>query len=243
MPLAAICCHLAKSFPKVVLRLNNPAQRKYFVSSGFYSALEEIVDFEPTISKTKLGDFEDRRGSKALQIELTRIADEQDLPQLLNKLVAILRFRMGLAKEHAFDTAAAVSELCQNTFDHNPEPCGLVALQVFDPPSGRFVEVSISDYGRGIAATLRDNPANPTFSTDLGAIQTALMLGTSQYQQETRGTGLYHLLKIARKGRGTVQLCSGTGSRRYRTDKNHEYTFTGDFIPGTHVTLSLNARK
>jgi len=243
VPLAALCSSLAKNHPRIIIKLAHPHQRNYFVSSGFYSVLEDIVVFEPEIPKARLGDFEDRRGGNPLMIEITRIGDEKDLPQLLNKLVSILRFRMSLGKEHAFDTAIAVSELCQNTFDHNPEACGLIGLQVFNASNGRFVEVSISDYGRGIAATLRENSDNPSFLTDMEAIETAVLLGTSQYRDVTRGTGLYHLLKIAKKGDGTVQLCSGTATKRFRTDlgKVHGFVETNS-LSGTHITLSLKAR-
>lgn len=244
VPLAALCCSLAKSHPRIVIKLTHPHQRNYFVSSGFYSVLEDIVVFDPGISKSRLGDFEDRRGANSLMIEIARIGDEKDLPKLLNKFVSILRFRMSLEKEHAYDTAIAVSELCQNTFDHNPEACGLIGLQVFNASNGRFVEVSISDYGRGLAATLSENSDNPSFSTDLEAIETAVLLGTSQYRDVTRGTGLYHLLKIAEKAYGTVQLCSGTATKRFRTDLGKVHNFTDDnSLPGTHITLSLKSRR
>lgn len=226
-----------------MIKLTHPHQRQYFVSSGFYSVLEDIVAFEPQIPKARLGDFDERRGSNPLMIEITRIGDEKDLPQLLNKLVLILQFRMRLEKKHAFDTAIAISELCQNTFDHNPEACGLIGLQVFNASSGRFVEVSISDYGRGIAATLRENPENLSCSTDVEAIETAVVLGTSQYKEVTRGTGLYHLMKIADRGAGTVQICSGTATKRFRMDLGKAYTFTDTYsLPGTHITLSLKGR-
>lgn len=243
VPLAALCCALAKSHPCIVIKLAHPNQRNYFVSSGFYSVLEDIVFFEPAISKARLGDFEERRGATPLMIEITRIGDEKDLPQLLNKLVSILRFRMSLGKEHAYDTAIAVSELCQNTFEHNPEACGLIGLQVFSASTGRFVEVSISDYGRGIATTLSENSENPSFSTDLEAIETAVLLGTSQYKDVTRGTGLYHLLRVAEKGDGTVQICSGTATKRFRMDLGRAYDFVDPTsLPGTHITLSLKSR-
>ena len=74
----------------------------------------------------------------------------------------------------------------------------------------RSVEIGVADYWRdGLAATLARNPKNRRIVSDLDTNQHATKLGTSEYDDPTRGTGLYHLLEIASKHGGSVQIRSG----------------------------------
>src|SRR6185503_9760628 len=129
-------------------------------------------------------------------VEVTRIDSGGAVPPLLDQIVWVLRYRLKYRKHDAFDVTTAVSELCQNTFDHNSGTPGFVAMQVYGKESKRFLEVGVSDLGAGLAETLRRNPKNGLIRSDLGAIKLATKLGTSEHDDPTRGTGLFHLLEI-----------------------------------------------
>jgi hypothetical protein len=177
-------------------------------------------------------------------IEVTKIERGRDLPELLNDIVMVLRGKLKYKKRDAFDVATVISEVGQNTFDHNKQTCGFIAMQVYEPRPGRsFLEIGIGDYGDGIAKTLRRNPNNPANSTDLEAIQIATRLGVSAHNDPTRGTGLYHLLEIAYKHEGMVQIRSGSGKVRYRMDKRVGFPFSVAYVPGVQIALQLNRKK
>lgn len=100
----------------------------------------------------------------------------------------------------------------------------------------------MSDYGVGLAATLRRNPKNGAVGSDLVAIQLATKLGTSEHDDPTRGTGLYHLLEITYKHAGAIQVKSGNAKVYYRMDRRQGYAFTVPAVPGVHVALSLPSK-
>lgn len=99
----------------------------------------------------------------------------------------------------------------------------------------------MSDYGPGLAVTLRRNAMHAGVVSDSQAIRVATKRGTSGISDDpTRGTGLYHLLEIARKHAGTVDLRSGTARSRWRMDRDEQaYSFTVPRLCGVHVAISL----
>jgi hypothetical protein len=175
-----------------------------------------------------------------LLIELTRIETETALPELLTKVVAVLQERLQYHKYDAFDVATAVSEVCQNIFDHNEGAYGFLAMQVYG--RGQFLEIAIGDCGCGLLTTLSRNSRHSAIRTDLAAIRLATQAGTSEYEDATRGTGLYHLLEIAYKHRGAVQIRSGSAKMRYRMDKRRGWEFRVSQMPGVQISLTLPSK-
>jgi anti-sigma regulatory factor (Ser/Thr protein kinase) len=165
-----------------------------------------------------------------------------ELSDLLDRTVGTLRFRLKYRKYDAFDVATAVSEIAQNSFDHNSATYGLIAMQVYGRGSKRFLEIGVADYGEGILTTLKRNPKHNLLNSDLEAIREASKLGVSEHDDPTRGTGLYHLLEIAFKHGGSVQIRSGGGKVRYRMDKRMGWTFAVPAVPGVQVALTLPSK-
>jgi anti-sigma regulatory factor (Ser/Thr protein kinase) len=121
-------------------------------------------------------------------IEVTRLANGKALPELLDRVVWVLRNRLKYRKNDSFDIATVISELCQNTFDHNSDACGFVAMQVYGRGSNRFLEIAVSDHGLGLADSLRRNPKNGPIDSDQAAIRLATEIGVSEHDDPTRGT-------------------------------------------------------
>lgn len=241
--LAALCHALAKQGPKPTILLGNGEVDSYLLRSQFVEAVKSVARFDPEIGTLRSKMYERLRGTNPLLIEVTRIQAGEELPDLLDRVVNVLKLRLKYEKDHAFDIATAVSEVAQNTFDHNSDTCGFIAMQVYGSGSEQFLEIGIGDYGEGLATTLRRNSRHAGIQTDIQAIDVATDLGTSEHEDPTRGTGLYHLLRIAYDHMGAVQIWSGAGKVRYRMDKRKGWAFTVPTIPGVHVALSLPSKR
>ncbi len=112
-------------------------------------------------------------------------------------------------------------------------------MQVYQRGPKCFLEIAVADYGEGLATTLRRNPDNPPIISDKEAIRQATQLGISEFSDRTRGTGLYHLLEIAYKHSGSVQIRSGSAKVRFRMDKQRGWDFSVTSMPGVQIALTL----
>jgi len=237
--LAAACQTMQRSGLRTRLLVDDAAVRSYLVRSGFAHAVEGIAEIEPPVDLRNGFLFEVQRGGSPMLIEVTRIDSGAALPALLNKIVWVLRYKLKYRKNDAFDVATAVSEICQNTFDHNTGTIGFLAMQVYGKGIGRFLEISVSDHGSGLASTLQRNPKNGRMASDMAAIKLATTLGSSEHDDLTRGTGLFHLLEITYKHEGAIQIRSGDAKVRYRMDKRQGWGFAVPHAPGVQIAMNL----
>lgn len=242
--LAAASYGLAAQGSLPMIQVEHPNVRSYLVRSGFVGAVAEAATFDPPFDDSVLHQFDHLHGSNPLLLEVTKIDSGASLPPLLDRIVSLLRTKLQYRKPDAYDMATVISEVAQNTFDHNTKTCGFLALQTYKPKKGRrFVEIGIADFGAGLRATLQRNPsAASRMRVDLDAIGIATQLGVSQHQDATRGTGLHHLLRIASCHGGSVHIRSGTGKIAYRGDRGHRYRFTVPMMPGVQVVISVPTR-
>lgn len=224
-----------------ITRIGEPI-RSYLMRSGFVSVVMPVTEFDPPFPPHLPNIFERMRGSNPLLIEVTKLESGQELPQLLNQIVGVLNRRFKYPQYDAFDAAIAVSEIAQNTFDHNCGACGFLAMQVYGTGRDRFLEIGVSDFGDGVAATLLRNPKVGSIPSDAHAIRLATQLGTSAIDDPTRGTGLHHLLEIAFKHEGSVQIWSGRAKLRFRMDRKKGWEFAVPNLPGVHVTMTLRSK-
>ena len=242
--LAAASYGLSARGTAATIRVEDPSVRTYLVRSGFVSAVSGAARFDPDFDDFLLHQFDHLHGSNPLLLEVTKIESGASLPPLLDRIVALLRQKLHYRKPDAYDMATVISEVAQNTFDHNAQTCGFLALQTYKPKRGpRFVEIGIADFGEGLRTTLQRNPRlAPRIHGDRDAIAIATQLGASQHNDATRGTGLHHLLRIAARHRGSVHIRSGTGKITYRGDRGQRYGFTVPPMPGVQVVISVPTR-
>ena len=239
--LAALCYALEHRGRRPLIRIEDAAVRSYLQRAGFTTAVAGVASFDPPLaghSRLTL-----LRGTNPLLVEVTRIECGTDLPRILDQIVDVLRRRLKYGKHDAFDVAVAISEISQNTFDHNSNTCGLLAMQVFGRGRKQFLEIGVADYGEGLATTLARNSKNGAIPSDIHAIRLATQLHTSEHDDPTRGTGLYHLLEIAFAHQGAVQIRSGSGKVRYRMDQRRGWEFPVMRVPGVQIALALQSKK
>lgn len=237
--LAAASDALAQRGDRPAILMDDPSVRTYVARAGFVSAVEDIAEILPPLPGYL---FDHRRGTNPMLLEVTRIESGAALPDLLDQIIWVLRHRLKYRKFDAYDVVTGISEIAQNTFDHNTGACGFVSMQVYGGRNGRFLEIGIADSGCGLAETLRRNPKNGNIWSDADAIRQSVLLGTSEHDDPTRGTGLHHLLDITYKHGGSVQIRSGSAKVRYRMDKKQGWLFNVTTMPGVQIALTLPAK-
>ena len=239
--LSAICHALHGTGYRVTIKVPESDVRRYLMRLGFMTAVREVVTFDPEVPKARSLMFDALRGTNPVLVEVTKIENGAALPDLLDQLVQVLRSRLRYKKNDAFDIVTAVSEICQNTFDHNAGTFGFICMQMYQKEAERFIEIAVADHGVGLKETLQQNPKNPPIRSDLEAITMATRLGTSQFDDPTRGTGLHHLLEIAFKHQATLEIRSGSSKMRFRMDKKQGWKFPCQ--PAAGVIASLNVHR
>ena len=152
--LAAACYSLGSDGRHTTIVIDDDDVRTYLLRSGFVQVVQTVVRFQPRMSGLLTLTYDYLKGSNPLLIEVTKVQSGAELPELLDRIVHVLRHRLSYKKNDAFDVAIAVSEICQNTFDHNIHTCGFFAMQVYQSGSNRFLEIGVADYGDGLATTL-----------------------------------------------------------------------------------------
>jgi hypothetical protein len=230
----------------VIFLGNNFDLYTYLSRAGFITVVRPVARIEsPFLDSISLG-YEDKRGLTESLIELTRLTSSTELFNLLDSLVSeriisVLRRRLGYQKYDSYDVATAISEVCQNTFEHNSETYSFIAMQVYG--DNKFLEIGVADYGDGIAKSLKRNSSYSAILSDVEAINLATKPRVSEYEDPTRGTGLYHLLEIAYKHNGTVQVRSGSGAARYRMDRREALGISVPWMPGVQISLMLGRKS
>src|SRR5262249_7423998 len=85
---------------------------------------------------------------------LVRIAHEHSHHWLQARLVPWLASRLGLTEASLYDFKTCISELFNNIQDHSRFDIGSIFVQHF--PSDHAVAISLSDFGIGIPAKVRE---------------------------------------------------------------------------------------
>jgi hypothetical protein len=241
--LAAACYSLAEGSCRPSIVVIDESVRGYLLRAGFVKCVAPVTEFVPDFPPAAVELSSYYFGSNRMLIEVTQIRAGGDLPNLLDRVLHVLRHRLKYPKYDAFDITTAVSEISQNTFDHNGGSCGFLAMQVYGTAPSRFLEIGVSDSGAGLRSTLLRNPRHANVGTDLEAIRLAIQPGVSEHDDPTRGTGLYHLLQNAYDRGGTVQICSGTAKVRFRGDRKQGWAFSVPPMPGVHIAVTLPAQS
>jgi hypothetical protein len=165
--LASACYALRQDGRHPVIMIDNESVRSYLMRCSFFKVVQPVAKIEPQAAMAISSLYDHLRHSNPMLIEVTKIEAGAELPNLLDQIAWVLRHRLKYRKYDAFDVTTAVSEVCQNTFDHNSQTCGFIAMQVYGQDANRFLEIGMTDYGDGLTATLGRNPKNPQISSDL----------------------------------------------------------------------------
>ena len=240
--LIVACRSLGDAGRKPVILLGDRNVAEYLARAGFVRSVQKVAQFEPPFAHDYLKQMRRRYGTSLYLVEATRIKPGIYLEGLLNQVVDVLMTSLLYRPRDAYDVASGVSEICQNSLDHNSQTCGFLAMQSYGEGKSRFLEVAVADYGVGLATSLARNRRNASFTSDLDAIRSALTVGVSGCDEPTRGQGLPHLVSIVRKHAGSIRIRSGSAVLGYRMDRSsgaRETALSVSSMCGVQISFTL----
>jgi hypothetical protein len=176
--LASACYALRQAEHDPVFRADDAAVHKYLWRCAFFAVVHPVARIEPPVPIAIAPPGEPERRASPLLLDVTRLETSADLSPLLDQILQVLQQRLPHRTDDACDVTA-VSELCQNIFDHNAQTSGFIATQVMGCRGHRHLEMGVADYGAGLAATLQRNPQHAPLASDLDAIHLVVQRGTS----------------------------------------------------------------
>ncbi len=133
----------------------------------------------------------------------------------------------------------ALSEVCQNIIEHS-ENTGFVGIQKyhFQRRDKNVVKIAVMDLGIGFKKSLSERVS---ITSDLDAIEKALLYGVSRYKDEGRGHGLAAVRRFIKKWNGKISIRSGTAKFSIIPDwafgKKREKNLTP--FPGAQINIML----
>lgn len=169
---------------------------------------------------------------------LQRIAHAQSHDWLRNQLMPWLAGRLSVNTASLGPFQNCLAELFNNIQDHTVFDIGTIFAQHF--PRENRVYVTLSDFGGGIPATVRQ--AEPQLS-DYQAIVRATAYGFStKPTPRNQGIGLDYLLgEVVNRNGGSVTFCSGNSIVRFEKDTagriSNQELWSNGFSPGTTIDI------
>lgn len=240
--LAALCHYLIASSRRPTILVRDIRVRSYLTRAGFVSAVESVADFEPPMLDFGSEWPPTQRGHSRTLLQLTHLHTIEQLTGVLDRVWQTLQDCLRFPPGEARDLVKVVSELGQNTVEHAGSCGGFIAMQVYNAAGRQFLELGVADSGPGLSCSLRQNAKYRGVADDCDAVDMATTLGISRFDDATRGTGLYHLLRLAEKHRARVRIRTGRVAACYRMDLPRRRKVPVAWAPGVLVTLGLTQR-
>lgn len=160
------------------------------------------------------------------------------------------QFRMalrgsGMEKDFASALAGALHEMASNAVEHSASPAPPVAC--FEVGRGSW-SFAVVDIGRGVLASLKDNPAYGSILSETEALTLALRPGVSRFADSGRGMGFASVFKALVDHQAALRFRSGGAAARWegRSLTNHSIEASALSLPkgGFRVRIQgpLNSR-
>ncbi len=245
--LAFLCGDLCDSGGcRVSLQLGEGDGCGFLARAGFFDILPSVVVELCDLPPARLSYMRLFYGSNRALLEFTRLDSYQTVREVLNRVKHTLQRQLKYSHDDARRLTMMLSEVCHNVLDHHDDPRGadgVVAMQVHGKGTDRFVQVVVGDRGRGIRGTLSRHRDHADLMSDVEAIGRSVEPGTSEYDDPTHGTGLYHLLRLARLHGGTVHIRSGSGKLYSRAGHAEAMLLTVPTLGGTQFSLAFPAKS
>ena len=173
--------------------------------------------------------------------EVVQVQTEREGDEVVREVMAILD-RNVEGVSGIYDAAYhAFLEIVNNVFHHAHSPThAILCAQSY--PWLRRVELSVVDSGRGIPASLGDNPElEARFTTAAEAIELAVQPRVTGRPDHNTGEGLFFSLEFIKENRGEACICSQDGALRARDGA--VWTEPVCYWPGTLVAMSFRTDR
>lgn len=226
--LLAACCSAP---PGVITRVRPPSGnvRYYLERMDFF----EMIPCETP--RAAVG----RRAPRGFR-ECMRFATLEDCEAGAPQVVEAIAERCDMDKSSRQALEICLEELAENCVFHAGEgQDGFATVQSW--PKRALLEIGIVDLGRGIRASLVENPEHGDLATDLDAIRAATQLGVTATPERNSGQGLFFAGRLLAQNGGEVLIRSGS-AQVYDGSRN-EAGEVAVVLPGTAVALTINTDR
>lgn len=144
----------------------------------------------------------------------------------------------GMDRRLSAALAGALKEMSSNAIEHSEAPIPPIAT--FGISNGEWC-FSVTDLGRGVLASLRENPSYSAIATESGALELVLQDGVSRTGEPGRGRGFTWVFKALVNRQAKLRFRSGGGSARWEGTSPTAQDVTYQGLPisrsGFHVRV------
>lgn len=203
---------------------------------GFFECLPKEISFYPYKPKSR----GNPKGKNDAILEITRIKQEQNARDIINKVERAITKNTNYPKEQKFDICIMVSEMIQNIFYHSGSAdSGLIVIQNFERMN--FMQMIIADAGIGIPETIRRCADYGNIQMkDYEAILESVKKGVSSLGRgENRGEGLTKCVDLANKHKAKLYIRSNSGYALITFKKNKGVFGDSNFLTGTQIFVNF----
>ena len=227
-----------RSFRKLPGQIRHPRDdtRRYMERMNFYKLLG--VNLEESFT---------RRNPDDRFIPMESLEDEHTPSGLSDKLKAMVEKHAPNVDESVLGSLhMAFGEIMDNAVQHSDSPSpGIATAQYY--PSKQYIELCVVDGGKGVVASLRENPAYHAYDDDDLAVmafekEIGQYVGRPDYANNkvSMGRGLYIASRIVSAMGGRLWMVSRDSF--VEVSANETAVHDGFFFPGTLVTARLPVR-
>lgn len=213
---------------------------KYLERMDFFAFAKRYFICAPSV--TNLKEKYLRTAESDVLLEITPIEKSDDIHFIVGKVKdrahSILQRHLHYDERSINGFIVALSEVCQNIIEHS-ETGGFVGIQKYHWKimEMNVVKIAVMDIGIGFRKSLSERFS---FSSDIEAIDTALLKGVSRYSDKGRGHGLVAVRKFIESCDGILTLRSGTAKRYLNVMFGRRKKKTNlTFFPGTQINIIL----
>jgi len=223
---------------KTVLLPRSTEVLRYLERMDFFTNAKRYFSLEPMHAPPT-----GSAGESDVLLEITPIERANDIHYIVSRVEE--RSQAILAKHLRYDGKAingfivALSEICQNIVEHS-ENKGFVGVQKYRYPSlGRnIVKIAVMDAGIGFRRSLS---GRFKLTSDLEAIEKALLHGASRHEDEGRGHGLAAAKRFVEQWQGRLSIRSGTARLslipKWARGREREMNLVN--LPGSQINIIL----
>jgi anti-sigma regulatory factor (Ser/Thr protein kinase) len=192
------------------------------------------MDVLPVPWRTQPEEF-DRRPPRTF-CPMHRFMDDADYPQARREVMAAVVRMCDVDAETSDALALCLDELCENVVHHaRPATPAVAVAQAW--PSRGTLQVAIADHGRGVRASLAENPKYAGISDDVVAAREAFRLGVTSTPDRNAGMGLALAHHVVRPNGGKVGVRTGSAAVTRGAVESEQHR--GQRLEGTLVVLEV----
>ncbi len=198
------------------------------------------------LSKVGFNDFFSLNSSTVPQIRNTTVQLKRLMamePLYIQQIIDVFARDLNLSSGVKDSLKLSLNETITNVFDHSESASGcFVCAQSYG--GAKNIKLCITDFGKGILASLKTNSQYRHIKDNYEAIRFAVKEGVTSRPDRLGGFGLWHILRFLKVNGGDIYIMSGNGKVRwdFKERKIHNQNMPYHF-QGTIIDMKINYDK